>query len=77
MTRRTLIKQILNKELGQNFSEVLGGIRVKKAEELLKDPALRIGDISDMVGFLEVAHFSRIFKKITGISPNEYRNKLN
>ena len=71
------LSKLLNKELGQNFSEVLNGIRVKKAEELLKDPALRIGDISDMVGFLEVAHFSRIFKKITGTSPNEYRNKLN
>ena len=44
--------------------------------ELLKDPSLRIGDIADEVGFLDMAHFSRVFKKIVGISANEYRNQL-
>ncbi len=68
------LSKLLNKENGQNFSELLNGIRVKKAEELLKDPSLRIGDIAEEVGFLEVTHFSRVFKKITGMSPNEYRN---
>ena len=48
----------------------------QKAEELLKDPALRIGDIAEAVGFLEVAHFSRVFKKITGMSPGDYRNLI-
>ena len=71
------LSKLLNKELGQNFSEVLNGIRIKKAEELLKDPSLRIGDIAEEVGFLDVAHFSRIFKKITGVSANEYRNRAN
>ena len=71
------LSKLLNKELGQNFSEVLNGIRIKKAEELLKDPSLRIGDIAEEVGFLDVAHFSRIFKKITGVSANEYRNRPN
>ena len=68
------LSKLLNKENGQNFSELLNGIRIKKAEELLKDPSLRIGDIAEEVGFLEVTHFSRVFKKITGMSPNEYRN---
>ena len=35
---------------------------------------LRIVDISEMVGFTDVAHFSRVFKKMEGISANEYRN---
>ena len=46
----------------------------EKAKELLKDPSLRIGDIAEEVGFLDVAHFSRVFKKQAGISANEYRN---
>ena len=66
----------LNRYLGQNFSEILNGIRINKAKELLKDPALRIGDIADEVGFLDMAHFSRVFKKQVGISANEYRNQL-
>ncbi len=68
------LSKLLNKETGQNFSEILNGIRIKKAEELLKNPSLRIADIAEEVGFMEVAHFSRVFKKISGNSPNEYRN---
>ena len=42
----------------------------------MKDPSLRIGDVAEEVGFLDMAHFSRVFKKIEGISANEYRNKI-
>ena len=49
-------------------------IRVEPAKELLKEMQLRIVDISEMVGFTDVAHFSRVFKKMEGISANEYRN---
>ena len=45
-------------------------------KELLKDPSLRVGDIGMMVGYMDNAHFSRIFKKLTGCSANEYRNQL-
>lgn len=71
------LSKLLNKETGQSFSEILNGIRIEKAKELLKDPSLRIGDIADEVGFLDMAHFSRVFKKINGISANEYRNQMN
>lgn len=69
------LSKLLNKETGQNFSEILNGIRIEKAKELLKDPAMRIGDIAEEVGFLDLAHFSRVFKKLNGISANEYRNQ--
>lgn len=70
------LSKLLNRYKGQSFSDILNNIRIEKAKELLKDPALRIGDIADMVGFLDMAHFSRVFKKQTGISANEYRNSL-
>lgn len=70
------LSKLMNRYLGQNFSEILNGIRIEKAKELLKDPSLRIGDIADEVGFLDMAHFSRVFKKTVGISANEYRNHL-
>ncbi|WP_242832981.1 response regulator transcription factor [Butyrivibrio sp. LC3010] len=68
------LSKLLNKEMGQNFSEILNGIRIRKAEEFLKNPSLRIADVAEMVGFGEVNHFSKVFKKINGVSPNEYRN---
>ncbi len=70
------LSKLLNRHTGQSFSEILNHVRIEKARELLKDPALRIGDISDAVGFLDMAHFSRVFKKQMGISANEYRNKV-
>lgn len=70
------LSKLLNKQTGQNFSEILNNVRIEKAKELLKDPALRIGDVAEAVGFLDMAHFSRVFKKQAGISANEYRNKI-
>lgn len=70
------LSRLLNSHTGQSFSELLNTIRIDAAKELLRNPALKIGDVADEVGFLDIAHFSRVFKKITGISANEYRNRL-
>ena len=68
------LSKLLNKYTGQSFSDLLNGARVKRAKELLRDPALRVHEISDLLGFSDVAHFSKTFKKLAGLSPNEYRN---
>lgn len=70
------LSKLLNKTTGQNFSEIFNTIRIDKAVELLHDPELRISDIAEMVGFVDLAHFSRVFKHIKGVSANEYRNKI-
>lgn len=70
------LSKLLNRHVGQNFSEILNHVRVQKAKQLLEDPALRIGDIAEQVGFLDMAHFSRVFKKQIGKSANEYRNTM-
>lgn len=71
------LSKMLNKYTGKNFSDILNGIRVEKAKELLKDCSLKICDIAEEVGFLEMSHFSRVFKKYEGMSAGEYRNRLN
>lgn len=70
------LSKLLNKHQEQSFSEILNQIRIRHARELLSDPSLRIVDIAEMVGFLDAAHFSRVFKKLVGVSANEYRNQL-
>ncbi len=70
------LSKLLRKYTGQNFSEILNKIRIEKAKQMLDNPALRIGEIAEEVGFSDVAHFSRVFKKIVGISANEYRNTV-
>ena len=49
-------------------------IRINQAKQLLKDTSLSVLEISEIVGFNDSLYFSRIFKKSTGYSPNEYRN---
>lgn len=68
------LSKLLNGHTGKSFSELLNHVRIEEAKKLLKDPSLRIGDISEEVGFMDVAHFSKVFKKLEGISANEYRN---
>ena len=68
------LSKLLNKHTGKTFSEILNGARMEKSKELLKDPSLRICDVAEMVGFQDLAHFSRVFKKMEGMSANEYRN---
>lgn len=70
------LSKLLNRTMGQNFSEFLNHIRIKEAQKLLRDPSLRICDIAEMVGFVDLSHFSRVFKKSVGISANEYRNTI-
>ncbi|MDD3206058.1 MAG: response regulator [Lachnospiraceae bacterium] len=70
------LSKLLNRHTGQNFSEILNSVRIDKAKQMLEEPSLRIGDIADNVGFLDMAHFSRVFKKQVGLSANQYRNTI-
>jgi AraC-like DNA-binding protein/ligand-binding sensor protein len=61
---------------GVNFTEYVSRVRAEKAKNLLLNPNLRISEIAYAVGFKSLTHFNRIFKKIVGQSPTEYRLQL-
>ncbi len=69
------LSKLIAKETGDSFNDLLNGIRIEEAKKLLQNPAFKIWEISEKVGFGDVAHFSRVFKKTMGLSANEYRNK--
>lgn len=69
------LSKLLGKHSGKSFYDLLNLARVAKAKTLMADPALRIGDISDLLGYSDTSHFSRVFKKLEGVSANEYRNE--
>ena len=68
------LSKLLNRETQQSFFDLLGAMRVEKARRLLADPSRRIHEIAEAVGFSDVAHFSKVFRKHTGCTPGEYRN---
>jgi two-component system response regulator YesN len=51
-------------------------VRIDKAKELLANPNLKIVDISQAVGYQDEKYFSKVFKKLEGVSPNEYRKAI-
>lgn len=65
-----------SKETGETFVAYLTGIRMQKAKELLKSTTFKIYEISEMVGYHNVEHFNRMFKKLNGISPAQYRKTM-
>ena len=70
------LSKLLNRYTKKNFYDLLNNRRIRAAKELLADPSLRIGDIGEMIGYADPAHFARVFRKIAGMSANEYRNSL-
>lgn len=69
------LSKLLNKHTGKSFYDLLNATRIRAAKRLLADPKLKIGDICEIVGYVDTGHFSRVFKKIEGVSANEYRNR--
>jgi YesN/AraC family two-component response regulator len=63
----------IKEKTGTNFSEHLNAIRIRKAKELLADDNLNVQEISLQIGYQNVTSFIRMFKKITGVPPGEYR----
>lgn len=63
-------------ETGQTLNQYLTAYRMEKAKQLLSDPRNQIADISDQVGYSNGNYFSKSFKKIVGLSPSEYREKM-
>lgn len=68
--------KMFKKITGINFTDYLSRVRIEKSKNLLLNPNLRVSEIAYEVGFQSLTHFNRVFKKILGQSPTEYRAQL-
>lgn len=68
--------KMFKKATGLTFTEYLSLVRIAKAKNLLLNPNLRVSEIAYEVGFQSLTHFNRIFRKMVGESPSQYREKL-
>lgn len=64
------------RETGETFSAYLTALRMQKARELLKTTSFKVYEISEMIGYRNVEHFNRVFKKMNGITPAQYRKTM-
>jgi len=67
------LSRVLKQQTGFSFIEFLTRIRLNRALQLLNDPAAKLYEVAEMVGFSSQHYFSRAFKRVLGTSPVDYR----
>lgn len=65
-----------HKEVGMTVTDYINKTRVRRAEALLSKTALSMQAIAEQCGFSDANYFTRTFKKVNGVSPNDYRKSL-
>ena len=63
------------KDTGRPFHDYLNEIRLAHARTLLTTTALKVGEVSRLVGIGSAQYFSNLFRESVGVTPNEYRNR--
>ncbi|MGP1348426.1 MAG: response regulator [Stomatobaculum sp.] len=71
------LSRSFKKEFGIGPTEYITRRRIERAKELISDSRLRLSDIAENVGYQDAKYFSRVFRKVTGQSPAEYRLSKN
>lgn len=67
---------VFKQETGKGFNEFLNEFRIEKAKRLLRDSTLRVFEIAEKVGYREYKYFVQVFKKVTGVTPTDFRNLI-
>lgn len=71
LSKRSLQRQLT--ELGTSYSAILDKVRFQTASLLLRNPDTKITDIAHRLGYSDVAHFARAFRRLAGITPREFQ----
>lgn len=70
------ISKMFKEKLGINYIDFLTECRIEKAKKLLSDPEKSLKEITFEVGYHEPNYFSKVFKKMCGVSPKDYRKTI-
>ena len=70
------LSRIFKKETGTTFNDYLIQVRIGKAKSLLHHKDLRVTDIAEAVGFDDQSYFTKVFRRIVGVTPLKYRQQV-
>jgi AraC-like DNA-binding protein len=68
--------KMFKQAIGLTFTDYLARVRVEKVKNLLLNPHKRVSEAAFEAGFQSLSQFNRVFKKIEGLSPSDYREQL-
>lgn len=66
---------VFSAETGENFRDHLSSLRIGRARELLRTTPMTNSEISDLVGYSDPHYFGAVFKRMTGLTPQQYRSQ--
>lgn len=69
------LTKLFNRYAGESPLKYLTNIRIHEAKRLLKDTSLSIGAVGEKVGYPDQFHFSKTFRKVTGVNPSSFRKQ--
>ncbi|MCI1306372.1 MAG: response regulator [Lachnospiraceae bacterium] len=69
------LSSVLKKHTGKSYNELLTDYRINRARDLLLRTSEKVYQIGVMVGYPDKYYFNRIFKRVTGMSPGEFKNQ--
>lgn len=71
---RSYLSSIFKEETGMNLSTYINAVRVEKSKALLLDNAIRLVDVANLCGFEDQSYYTKVFKRIVGVSPKRFRD---
>lgn len=66
--------KLFNRITGENFSNYVNTVRIRKACELLENGDLPITTIAFDLGYEDISYFDKVFKRLTGVTPSQYKS---
>ncbi len=69
------LSKYIREKSGKTFGDTVKDIRLRKAKTMLRNSGLRIENVAEAVGYQNVEHFNRLFKKKYGMTPIQFRNE--
>ena len=63
-------------QYGQNFTSYLSEYRINEARKLLCQPNVNVKDVGARVGYPDSNYFTKVFRRLTGMNPSEYRQQM-
>lgn len=73
MLTPSYLSTLFKKEVGETISDYTQRLRLEKAKNLLRTTNLNLNEIAAQVGYTDPKHFSKMFKKMLGVRPQDYR----
>ena len=73
---KSYFSQLFHKEVGMPFSDYVESVRICHAQQYLRKSNYSMAEIAELVGFANQNYFTKVFKKVTGFTPSQYRISL-